>query len=366
MNKVPYLDFYNLNSEFEDILVQKFRSVIRSGKYVLGDELHAFEAEFADFIGSRYAVGVSNGLDALHLSLRVAGVGTGDEVIVPANTYIATWLAVTMTGAVPIPVDCEDGCVNIGPDPIRLAITERTKAIIVVHLYGEPAKLANVVELAQDFNLTLIEDVAQAHGAIVDGQRAGSVGTLGAFSFYPGKNLGAIGDGGIITTNSERMATELRALRNYGSQVKYRNEIIGFNNRLDEIQAAILRVKLQKLDDDNSRRSRIAEKYRKSISNPLLRLLPMNAYSVHHIFPVFTRHRDEFRNHLESHGVGSMIHYPIPPHLQTCYRHLGFKIGDFPVTEALHAEEVSLPIFPQMVEHDVQCVIDACNSFRLT
>jgi dTDP-4-amino-4,6-dideoxygalactose transaminase len=320
-----------------------------------------FEQEYAAWCGTRHAVGVANGLDALVLALRGWGIGPGDEVIVPSNTYIATWLAVSHVGATPVPVEPDARTYNIAPARIAAAITPRTKAIIPVHLYGQPADMAPILALAKQHGLRVLEDGAQAHGAQYQGRRLGGHGDAVAWSFYPGKNLGAIGDGGAVTTNDDALAARLRELRNYGSKVKYHNEIIGYNSRLDELQAALLRAKLPVLEAQNQRRAVIAQRYLEAFSglDLLLPHVPEFANPVWHLFVVRHKQRDLLARRLGELGVGTMIHYPIAPHLQPAYASLGMAQGSLPVSEAMHAEVLSLPIGPTQSDADTDRVIAA-------
>lgn len=348
--KVPFLDLKSPHLELQHELEAAFRRVLESGWYILGREVEAFEEEFAAYCGTRHCVGVGNGLDALHLILRAYGIGAGDEVIVPSNTYIATWLAASFAGAKPVPVEPIEATYNIDPQRICDAITPRTKAIIAVHLYGQPADMDAINDIAYRHGLKVIEDAAQAHGASYKGTRAGNLADAAGFSFYPGKNLGALGDGGAITTNDDGLASQVRILRNYGSQVKYHNKVKGFNSRLDELQAALLRVKLKHLDTWNSARSRIAITYldRLAASGLILPIVPAWAEPAWHLFVVRSTHRDALQKKLEYAEIGTMVHYPIPPHLQPAYAEEGYQIGDLPIAEKLHHEALSLPMFPQL------------------
>jgi dTDP-4-amino-4,6-dideoxygalactose transaminase len=359
---VPFFNLKDSYLELKAELDAAYQRVMASSWYILGQELEAFEQEFAAFCGTKYCVGVGNGLDALHLILRAMEIGAGDEVIVPANTYIATWLAISYTNATPVPVEPDERTYNINTSLIEAAITERTKAIVVVHLYGQPVDMDNVNSIAKRYNLQVIEDAAQAHGAKYKGQRVGSLGDAAGFSFYPTKNLGAIGDGGAVTTNDVNLAERIRLLRNYGSRVKYENEIQGFNSRLDELQAAFLRVKLAYLDQWNARRAKLAEQYLKDLAKTdslVLPFVPDFTQPVWHIFVVRHCQRDRLQQHLTQNGVGTLIHYPIPPHLSDAYRENGWKIGDFPITEKLSNEILSLPMGVHMDSHEIKTVIEA-------
>lgn len=336
-----------------------FRRVLAGGSFILGAEVEAFEAEFAAYCGARHCIGVGNGLDALHLILRGYGIGAGDEVIVPSNTYIATWLAVSHAGARPVPVEPLAATCNLDPARLAAAITPRTKAILVVHLYGQPADMDAINAVARQHGLKVIEDAAQAHGARYKGRRTGALGDAAGFSFYPGKNLGALGDGGAITTHDDHLAARVRALRNYGSHRKYHNEVKGLNSRLDELQAALLRVKLRHLDAWNTARGQLATMYLDGLaaSALVLPVVPSWASPAWHLFVVRSRQRDTLQQQLAQAGIGTLVHYPIPPHLQPAYADAGYQPGDFPVAEQLHRELLSLPMYPQLGQPALQQVI---------
>jgi dTDP-4-amino-4,6-dideoxygalactose transaminase len=359
--KVAFLDLKAAYDELQLGIDAAYRRVMDSGWYLLGQELEAFESEFAAFCGARHGIGVANGLDALHLILRAYGIGAGDEVIVPANTYIATWLAVSHAGATPIPVEPDSLSCNLDPARIKAAITPRTRAIMPVHLYGQPADMDPILEIAHRHGLKVIEDNAQAQGALYKGRRTGGLGDAAGCSFYPGKNLGAFGDGGAVTTNDSELAERVRLLRNYGSKVKYHHEVQGFNSRLDELQAAFLRVKLEVLDAWNQRRVAVAARYQAAFAGASLQL-PAQRPGAGHVWHLYTiRHprRDALRESLEQAGIGTVIHYPIPPHLQPAYAHLGYGAGIFPVSEKIHREILSLPMGPHLSENQQNQVIDA-------
>lgn len=362
--KIPFLDLKAINLTYETQLSEAFNRVLHSGWYILGNEVTMFEKEFAEYCGVDHAIGVSNGLDALHLILRAYDIGPGDEVIVPSNTYIATWLAVTYTGAVPIPVEPVEATYNLDPAKIEAAITPRTRAIIAVHLYGQTADTNAIMAIADKHGLKVIEDAAQSHGATHQGRRAGNLGHAAGFSFYPGKNLGALGDAGAVTTNDAQLAAKIRVLLNYGSQKKYHNEVQGYNCRLDELQAAILRVKLPHLDRENARRVQIAQAYQDALENTGLRLpvTTQGADSVWHLFVVRTNRREALQDAVAARGVATMIHYPIPPHLQPAYATLGYRRGDFPIAERIHDEVLSLPIGPTMSDEQVNYVIEVIKT----
>ena len=357
---IPFLDFQALHAALRPRLDAAYARVVDSGWFILGRELEQFEAEFARYCGARHCIGVANGLDALFLTLKAMDIGAGDEVIVPSNTYIASWLAVSYVGARPVPVEPDAGTCNLDPARIEAAITPATRAIMPVHLYGQPADMAPIREIAARRRLHVIEDAAQAHGASYRGRRVGSLGDAAGFSFYPGKNLGALGDGGAVTTDDDAIAERLRSLRNYGSRQKYHHELAGFNSRLDEMQAAFLREKLAVLDDWNARRSSIAARYLKGLADCSLVLPSVLAGTdpVWHLFVVRHPARDAFQRRLTEAGIGTVIHYPVPPHLQPAYSNLGFPEASFPISEALHRRVLSLPLWPQMHDEQVQLVID--------
>jgi len=359
--KIPFLDLKAPHDELRPELREAFERVLNSGWYILGEEVKRFEHEFAEYSQVDYCIGVGNGLEALHLILRAYDIGLGDEVIVPSNTYIATWLAASYAGATPIPVEPDERTYNIDPSRIEAAITPRTKAIIAVHLYGQPADMDPINAIAKKHNLKVIEDAAQAHGAYYKGKRVGSLGDAAGFSFYPGKNLGAIGDGGAVTTNDSLLAEKVRVLCNYGSRIKYHNEVKGFNSRLDEMQAAFLREKLKKLDEWNARRKVISTSYLEKLSGRDLVLpwVPEWADPVWHLFVVRHPHRDRLQKKLTESGIGTMIHYPIPPHLQGAYVGLGYREGAFPIAEQIHGEVLSLPIGPHLGLQQYAAVITA-------
>lgn len=360
--KIPFLDLGQTYQELKVELDTSVYRVLNSGWYVQGEELDAFESEFAQYCGTRCCVGVGNGLDALHLILRAYGIGPGDEVIVPAHTFIATWSAVTLAGAVPVPVEtADDGTYTIDTKLIEAAISPRTRAIIPVHLYGRPADMAPIMTIAVKYGLKVIEDAAQAHGARYQGIRAGNLGDVAAFSFYPGKNLGAFGDGGAITTNDVDLAAKLRSLRNYGSSAKYVHEVIGLNSRLDSLQAAVLRVKLRYLDEWNARRSALAASYRLLLGfkQGLLPTETVGFESVYHLHVIRTPHRDMLQAELKKVGIETLIHYPTPPHKQGAYG--AMRNLSFPIAEQLSREVLSLPIGPHLSVVDTEMVAIEIN-----
>lgn len=331
-----------------------FESVYDSYWYIMGEHLTQFEAQYANFSKTRYAVGVSNGLDALTLALKALNIGAGDEVIVPSNTYIASVLAVSHVGATPVFVEPDKKTYNIDPDKIPAAITKRTKAIMPVHLYGQACEMTAIMDIAQQYGLYVVEDNAQAHGASFGGKDTGSWGHVNGISFYPGKNLGAIGDAGAVTTDDETLAERVRMLRNYGSKIKYENEVIGYNMRLDELQAALLSVKLRHLQDWTKQRQQIAAWYDETLAGIGDLILPCthpNAAHVYHLYVVRTQHRNALQQYLKDNGIGTLIHYPIPPHLQQAYAHLRYSKGDFPIAEELAETCLSLPLWVGMVRN---------------
>lgn len=362
---IPFLDlnrpYAELKFEIDNVVMRS----LQSGTYILGPEVDTFESEFATYCGAKHCVSLANGLDALHLALRALGVGVGDEVIVPSNTYIATWLAVSQCGAVPVPVEPDEAFFNIDPSRIEAAITARTKAILPVHLYGHPADMDRILAIARTHGLKVLEDAAQAHGAMYKGKRIGAHGDVVAWSFYPGKNLGAMGDGGAVTCNDPRLADRIRVLRNYGSRVKYVNEVEGYNSRLDPVQAAILRVKLRHLSEWNARRKAIANYYLQSLQNPLVQCPKVQMYAdpAWHLFVVRTNYRNALQQHLTSQGVNTLIHYPIPPHLQRAYRKLNYRLGVLPLAEAMANEVLSIPIGPHLQPEQMLKVVDVLNRF---
>jgi dTDP-4-amino-4,6-dideoxygalactose transaminase len=363
MTSIPFLDLGAVHEEIKDELKIAFSRVLNSDWFTMGAELEAFEAEFAAYCKVRHCIGVGNGLEALHLLLRAYDVGPGDEVIVPSNTFIATWLAVSQCGATPVPVEPDSLTYNIDVAAIASAITPRTKAIMPVHLYGQVADMDPINELAHQYGLVVIEDAAQAQGAKYKGRHAGSLGDAAGTSFYPGKNLGALGDGGAVLTNDAAIADKVRRLRNYGSQVKYQHDIVGYNSRLDEIQAAVLRVKLRWLDDWNARRKLVAKRYSQLLADSTIKLpfVPQYADPVWHLYVIRSTQRELLQTHLERQGVKTVIHYPIPPHRQTCY--LEFNDNFLPVADRLSSEVLSLPMSPTLNASQVEFVADALLNF---
>ena len=351
-------------TKFKDEYDKAAIRVLESGWYIMGKEGEKFENNFKEFIGSKYCVGLNSGLDALILAFRALNIGSGDEVIVPANTYIASVLGVTENGATPIFIE-PDEFYNIDADKIEAAITDKTKAILVVHLYGQAANMKKIKDIATQHNLFLVEDCAQSHGAKFEDKSTGTWGDIGCFSFYPTKNLGAFGDAGCIVTDNHVIYEKIHMLRNYGSKVKYQNEILGVNSRLDEIQAAVLNVKLEHYDELKTERISLAEKYMDMIENPkvLLPEIREKAEMIWHLFVIKVENRSEFQEYLSELGINTQIHYPIPPHLSNAYEYLGYKKGDFPISENYADTLVSIPLYDGMTEEEIMYVIKAINSY---
>jgi len=363
-NSIPFLDLSATYKELKSDLDASYNRLMNSGWYILGDEVEAFELEYAKYCSVNHCIGVGNGLDALTLSLLACGVKEGDEVIVPANTYIATWLSVSNIGAIPIPVEPNEKTYNIDASLIEKSVSKKTRAIIPVHLYGQPAEIHKIIDIAKKYNLKIVEDGAQAHGAKIKGQRIGGHGDAVAWSFYPGKNLGGYGDGGAVTTNNIEIAEKLRLLRNYGSKKKYLNDICGFNSRLDPLQASFLRVKLKHLDSWNKRRVLLAENYKASIIKDKLKLpyVPNFCDPVWHLFVIQYGKRDELQDYLKNNKIYTMIHYPIPPYLQKAYKGL-FKFGKFNITSSMAKNILSLPIGPHLTFKQNKRIIEVINNF---
>lgn len=363
---IPFVTFKPLEKKLDKEIRAAFERVYNSSWYIRGNEDEAFEKAFARFCGTAYCTGVGNGLEALVLSLMSLGIGDKDEVIVPSNTYIATALAVNRVGAKPVFVEPDICTYDIDPSRIENAITSKTRAIMPVHLYGQPCDMDAIMEIADHHHLFVIEDCAQAHGALYKGKRVGSFGDAAGFSFYPGKNLGALGDAGAVTTNNKQIAEKVKTLGNYGSDYKYHNILIGDNSRLDEMQAAFLSAKLPSLDEVNDDRRRTAEKYLKGIRNQevILPYVNPDTLPVWHIFAIRCRRRDELERYLNANGIGTNRHYPIPMHLQPCYNYRGFVKGDFPLAEEISETELSLPMYYGESDEEAEYVIRTINSFR--
>jgi dTDP-4-amino-4,6-dideoxygalactose transaminase len=364
--KIPFLDMKSPYLELKEELDAAYQRVMDSGWYILGEEVEAFEREFAEYCNVKYCVGLGNGLEALHLILRAYEIGEGTEVIVPSNTYIATWLAVSYAGATPVPVEPDYRTYNLDPQRVESAITPRTRAILPVHLYGQTADMDPLMDLASRYDLKVIEDAAQAQGACYKGRKSGSLGHAAGFSFYPGKNLGALGDAGAITTDDGMLAERVKTLRNYGSKVKYFNEVKGYNSRLDELHAAFLRVKLRHLDEWNERRILAASAYLealKGLPDLIVPHVPEWASPIWHIFTVRHPRRDELQEHLKNMGVGTLIHYPVPPHLSGAYSDLGMQAGRFPIAEEIASTILSIPMGPHLNRDDIEYVTSMIREY---
>lgn len=364
--RIPFLNFTGMHAPISSELKGAAEAVIDSNWYVNGQHVKSFESNWASYCGTKYCSGVSNGLDALILSLRALNVGPGDEVLVPSNTYIATVLAVTSVGATPVFVDPHPEFYNITSDNLEDAVTSKTRCVMPVHLYGQAVSMEGILEFAAKHDLFVVEDNAQSQGAEFDGRRTGSFGHCNATSFYPGKNLGALGDAGAVTTDSEELYQRVTLLKNYGSRVKYFNEMVGYNNRLDEMQAAMLQVKLPHLERWSGERKQIAEWYiegLEGIGDIILPKTQVNCTHVYHLFVIQTEYRQSLMDFLASKGIGTLIHYPVPPHLQECYQDLGYKKGDFPIAERLAARTLSLPLYPGLRREDVGEVTRAIKTF---
>jgi dTDP-4-amino-4,6-dideoxygalactose transaminase len=361
---IDYENLQKVNQPFEEEYKKKLDFFLKKGWYILGEEVGSFEKEFAAYCGTKHCIGVASGLDALLLSLQVLDLPKGSEVIVPSNTYIATILSIVNAGFKPVLVEPDMDTYNINPLLIEEHITASTKVIMVVHLYGKPCNMSEISAIADKHKLHIIEDCAQAHGAVYGDKKVGNWGTLGAFSFYPTKNLGCLGDGGAITTNDDNLADKLKALRNYGSYKKYYNEFIGINSRLDELQAGFLRVKLKELDAINKHKNELAELYLKELKNQefILPVKQTNIYEVYHIFPVRHKKRDELKKYLENKGIKTEVHYPLPPHKQKAYQHF-FSDKSFPISEGIHQTVLSLPVSTCHTKDDIYKVIEAINNF---
>ena len=364
--KIPFLDMRSPYRELKEELDAAYLRVMDSGWYILGEEVKAFEQEFAKYCNVKYCIGVGNGLEALHLILRAYGIGEGDEVIVPSNTYIATWLAVSYAGALPVPVEPDARTYNLDPRRVEAAITSRTRAILPVHLYGLTADMDPLMALANKYDLKVIEDAAQAQGSCYKERKSGTLGHAAGFSFYPGKNLGAMGDAGAVTTGDEKLAERILVLRNYGSKVKYYNDIKGYNSRLDEMQAAFLRVKLHHLDKWNKRRGTVADFYVENLAGiPQLTLPHVSDWAspIWHIFPIRHPKRDELQSYLKSKGVDTLIHYPVPPHLSGAYARFDMQEGTFPIAEMIASTELSLPMGPHLTLDQAEYIVELIREF---
>lgn len=366
MLKVPFVD---LSAQYESINSEvnaKISGIIKNGDFILGEDLRQFESEFANYIGVKYGVGVASGTDALYLALLACGVKSGNEVITAANTFIATAIAISQTGAKPVLVDIDPNTSNIDAKKIALCITKHTKAIIPVHLCGRPVLMSEITEIARKHNLRIIEDAAQAHGALFpDNKKAGACGDIACFSFYPAKNLGAYGDGGIVVTNDTNLAEKVRLLRNYGQKIKNQHFIMGFNSRLDNLHAAVLRIKLKYLDKWNNQRRENAKIYKELFGATPPVVLPNtdNGDHIYHLYAVLAEKRDKLAEFLKTRGISTGIHYPIPIHLQECYKNLGYRQGDFPITEHYATHTLSLPMYPELSRDQIKWVVDSVKEF---
>ncbi|MEF9933467.1 MAG: DegT/DnrJ/EryC1/StrS family aminotransferase [Cetobacterium sp.] len=350
---------------YQDEYEKKVLETLRSGWYILGPEVENFEKEFSNYIGTKYSLGIDNGLNALVIAFRALGLKAGDEVLVQGNTFIASVMGITMNGATPIFIEADEFD-NIDIKLIESKITKKTKAICVVHLYGQTAKMDKIMEIAKKYKLYVVEDCAQSHGSLFNGQMSGSFGDISCFSFYPGKNLGCFGDGGAVTTNNEELYNQMKMLRNYGSSKKYHNDEVGYNARLDELQAGLLRVKLSHLDELTKQREYIANRYLQGITNSKIELpkVRKDSTSVWHLFVIKTDKRDRLQKYLEDKGIGTVIHYPIPPHLSKAYEYLGYKKGDFPITERYAETVLSLPLYNGMTSDEQDYVIEVINRYE--
>lgn len=362
--KIPFASFDVMHKEIESEILEKFKEVYKKNWYIKGTEVFEFEKEFAKYCGCSYCVGTGNGLDAIYLSLRALGIGAGDEVLVPSNTYIATALAVTYTGAKPILVEPDLNTYNMSLNGLEEAINEKTKAIIPVHLYGQAAEMDVVLKVAEKYGLCVVEDCAQAHGATYKGKKVGTFGNIGCFSFYPGKNLGALGDAGAVVTNDKNLVEKVRMLGNYGSIEKYKHKYLGNNSRLDELQAAFLRIKLKHLDSYNIARRRVAQRYLKEICNPqiILPIVGENRTHVWHIFAIRCEQRDRFKEYLKQEGIMTVCHYPIPIYQQEAYQNI--ITGEYPISQLISKQEISLPMYYGMTDEEINYVIKKVNDFR--
>ena len=361
---INFLDLKKINNRFRNEIDSRIAKILDKGWYLQGEENEIFSNNFAQFCGTKYALGVANGLDALNLIIKASGFGVGDEIIVPANTYIATILAISQNGCTHVLVEPDINTYNINPDLIEEKITPKTKAIMVVHLYGQAVQMQKIWDLAKKYNLKVFEDSAQAHGAIYQNKRVGNLSDASAFSFYPGKNLGCMGDGGAITTNDEELFKKIKAIANYGSDRKYHHIYKGVNSRLDEIQAAVLDIKLKHLDDDNQKRREISKYYRGNIKNEKIILPETYDEKAHvwHVFTLRTKNRDEFQEYLKNNGIQTIIHYPTPPHKQGAYKE--WNNLSYPITEEIHKTIISIPISPVMEENEIKKVVEVVNDYR--
>ena len=365
--EIPFVDLKRQYDLIKEEINIKINEVLQNTHFILGENVEIFEKEFANYCGVKYCVGVASGSDALTLCLKALGIGEGDEVITVPNTFIATVDAISRNGAKPVFVDIDTETYNMDVTKIEEEITDKTKAIIPVHLYGQPADMDAIIKIAKKYDLKIIEDACQAHGAEYKGKRVGSLGDAGCFSFYPAKNLGAYGDGGMVVTNNEELAEKIRMLRNYGQSKKYYHDFMGYNSRLDEIQAAVLRVKLRYLDEWNDKRREHAKLYDELLENASGIETPTEKDYVKHVYHLYVmrcKNRDDLQHYLSSKGISTGIHYPIPVHLQMAYKHLEYKQGDFPITEKYSKEILSLPMFPELTDEEIEAVVGLIVSHR--
>lgn len=363
---IPFLSFKKMNADVKAELLPSFEQFVDKGWYIMGEQLKSFEKEYAAYCHTAYCAGVANGLDALIIALRTLGIGEGDEVIVPSNTYIASWLAVSYVGATPVPVEPRADTYNINPELIATAITSKTKAIMPVHLYGQCCEMDAIMQIASEHGLYVVEDNAQAQGATYNGKITGSFGHINATSFYPGKNLGAYGDAGAVTTNDEKLFNLANTIRNYGSAKKYYNEIKGINSRLDELQAGFLSIKMKYLDGWNAERQRLADFYNtllKDVKEIVLPVVAPNATSAFHLFVIRSKQRNALQEHLSKNGIGTLIHYPLPAHLQEAYKEMNGKKGDFPIAEEIADTCLSLPLYPGLTDEEITYICDTIKQF---
>lgn len=362
--KIPFLDFQRQYESIKQEIERAVLDVVKDQHFILGPRLIRFESAFAEYLNVNHVVGVNSGTDGLILALRALGIGEGDEVITPTQSFIATTLAITESKANPVFVDSDPHTFLIDVNKIEKAITKKTKAILPVHLYGCPVEMDDIMDIAKKHNLFVIEDACQAHGAEYKGRKVGSIGHIGVFSFYPGKNLGAYGDGGAVVTSDSQLGDRINLLRNYGQRKKYHHETIGTNTRLDEIQAAVLTVKLPYLEEWNKLRRNVACWYRRYLNESVqVQFISNNCTSVYHVYTIVVPNRNGLRSHLEHKGIQTLIHYPVPIHLQECYKYLGFCEGDFPVAESIMSHVLSLPIYPELTEAEVKYVCDVVNEY---
>ena len=365
-NSIPFFQLFDQTQTLKKEIEESIQRVLKSGFYVLGPEVEAFEQEFANYIGARFAVGVGSGTDALTLSLKSLNIQSEDEILAPANTATPSIISIIQAGAIPILVDMEANGFQIDPELLEKSITSKTKAIVAVHLYGQPVDMSTIITIAQKHNLSIIEDACQAHGALYKNKKVGILGDMGCFSFYPTKNLGCFGDGGIIVLNDYNRYKQLKLLRNYGQKSKYEHAIIGINSRLDELQASILRVKLKSLDVWNLKRKRIAQMYSNSINHEIIKTPLFDENGAWHLYVIRTKLRNQLKDYLALNGIGTVIHYPTPIHLQPAFKYLGYKLGDFPRSEENSQDILSLPLYPELSDYCVNRICELIQSFKVS